>query len=161
MKKQYPNYKTTGLLLRDKAVAVQGKALKWRAPADLKCSKKQWSLQVLKDGQSLSGGEASHDLGKEASYLFGRDMEVCAIALAHPSCSSQHAVLAFRSVTSNDANAKVIRPYLTDLGSTNGTFVNGTRLIPKEYTALKDQDMIQFGNSSRAYVLLDMSDIPL
>lgn len=47
-----------------------------------------------------------------------------------------------------------VRPYLMDLGSTNGTFLNGERLDDKRFYELLEQDMIRTGNSSREYVLL-------
>lgn len=47
-----------------------------------------------------------------------------------------------------------VRPYIMDLGSTNGTFLNGERLESQRYYELLEQDMIRVGNSSREYVLL-------
>ncbi len=35
---------------------------------------------------------------------------------------------------------------LVDLGSTNGTFVNGTRLLPREQRGLNNGDTLQLGN---------------
>ncbi len=62
-------------------------------------------------------------------YLFGRDVSVADIITAHPSCSKQHAVLQFRLTQKDDElgrPASSVRPYLLDLGSVNGTFLNGT-----------------------------------
>lgn len=50
--------------------------------------------------------------------------------------------------------ASAVRPYLMDLGSTNGTFINGERLESQRYYELLEQDTIRVGNSSREYVLL-------
>lgn len=47
-----------------------------------------------------------------------------------------------------------VRPYLMDLGATNGTSINGERLEPQRYYELLEQDVIKTGNSSREYVLL-------
>lgn len=47
-----------------------------------------------------------------------------------------------------------VRPYIMDLGSTNGTHVNGERIEASRYYELLEQDMIRFGNSTREYVLL-------
>lgn len=47
-----------------------------------------------------------------------------------------------------------VRPYLMDLGSTNGTFLNGERMEPARYYELLDQDSVKFGNSSRDYMLV-------
>jgi len=58
-----------------------------------------------------------------------------AIILAAPEISRRHAVIFFRGD----------RHHLEDLGSTNGTFVNGRRL--SERVILADGDKIQFGES--------------
>lgn len=49
---------------------------------------------------------------------------------------------------------KRVRPYLIDLESANGTFLNGEKIEPKRYIELKERDVIKFGFSSREYVLL-------
>jgi len=46
------------------------------------------------------------------------------------------------------------RPYLMDLDSTNGTFINQNRIEPRRYYELFEKDTIKFGISSREYVLL-------
>lgn len=57
------------------------------------------------------------------------------VVLAAPEISRRHAVIFFRG----DAH------FLEDLGSTNGTFVNGNRL--SERVRLNGDDIIQFGDS--------------
>ncbi|KAL2483675.1 FHA domain-containing protein DDL [Forsythia ovata] len=57
-----------------------------------------------------------------------------------PTCRKQHAVLQYR-------------PYLMDLGSTNGTFMNDNQIAPQRYYELFEKDTIKFANS-REYVLL-------
>jgi hypothetical protein len=46
------------------------------------------------------------------------------------------------------------RPYIMDLQSTNGTFINGERIPDSRYVELKAMDCVKFGSSSREYVLL-------
>ena len=58
-----------------------------------------------------------------------------AIALAEAGVSSRHAQLSWRNGALQ----------LTDLGSTNGTFVNGERLAPHAPRALKVGDRVRFG----------------
>lgn len=41
-----------------------------------------------------------------------------------------------------------------DLESTNGTFIDKERLEPARYYELKNNDLINFGMSTRDYVLL-------
>lgn len=49
---------------------------------------------------------------------------------------------------------KRVRPYLIDLESANGTFINNKKIEPKKYVELLERDVIKFGFSSREYVLL-------
>lgn len=52
------------------------------------------------------------------------------------------------------STGKRVRPYLIDLESSNGTFVNNKKIDPKKYVELLEKDVIKFGFSSREYVLL-------
>ena len=47
-----------------------------------------------------------------------------------------------------------VLPYIIDLGSANGTYLNTERIEPQRYYELKEKDMVKFGFSSREYVLL-------
>jgi smad nuclear-interacting protein 1 len=48
----------------------------------------------------------------------------------------------------------VIKPYIIDLESTNGTHVNGITIPVSRFYELKAGDVIKFGTSAREYVLL-------
>lgn len=50
-----------------------------------------------------------------------------------------------------------VKPYIIDLGSGNGTFLNNKRIEPQRYYELKETDILKFGFSSREYVLLQES----
>lgn len=41
-----------------------------------------------------------------------------------------------------------------DLGSTNGTTLNGTRIDAMRYVELLERDVLKFGNSSRDFIFL-------
>ena len=84
-------------------------------------------------------------MSRQTSYLFGRDKRVVDIGTYHPSCSMQHSVLSFRKTIKD--GRKEVRPYMMDLGSTNGTFINTERIESQRYTELLEQDNIKFGNS--------------
>jgi smad nuclear-interacting protein 1 len=71
------------------------------------------------------------------------------IPIDHPSCSKQHAVIQYRQLRGKD-----VKPYLLDIESTNGTFLNGTRLEAARYYELKPKDLITFGESTREYVFM-------
>lgn len=49
---------------------------------------------------------------------------------------------------------KRVRPYIIDLESANGTFINNKKIEPRKYVELLEKDVIKFGFSSREYVLL-------
>ena len=46
------------------------------------------------------------------------------------------------------------RPYIIDLKSTNGTYLNDQRLDANKYVALLENDVVKVGGSARNYVLL-------
>ncbi|KAJ2738793.1 Smad nuclear-interacting protein 1 [Coemansia sp. BCRC 34490] len=48
----------------------------------------------------------------------------------------------------------LLRPYIIDLSSTNGTFLNGERIPSQRYVELRSEDVIKLGFSTREYVLL-------
>lgn len=43
---------------------------------------------------------------------------------------------------------------MIDLGSTNGTFLNGVKVDDARYIELMEKDILKFGNSSREFVFL-------
>lgn len=87
-------------------------------------------------------------LHRQSAYLIGKDRKIADIPVDHPSCSRQHAVLQYRFV-----NNKVL-PYVIDLNSSNGTYLNNQRIDPQRYVELREKDVLKFGYSSREYVLL-------
>ena len=80
--------------------------------------------------------------------------------MRHESLSKQHAVLQYRERTFVDEKKpfdppqREVLPYLMDLGSTNGTFLNGDRIESERYYELREKDSVKFGQSSREFVLL-------
>lgn len=94
---------------------------------------------------------------RQSAYLIGRDKKICEIAVDHPSCSKQHAALQYRLVPyerDDGTVGKHVKPYIIDLESANGTFVNNKKIEPKKYVELFEKDVLKFGFSSREYVLL-------
>ena len=49
---------------------------------------------------------------------------------------------------------KRVTPYVIDLGSANGTFVNNKKIASQRYVQVMEKDVLKFGFSSREYVLL-------
>ena len=79
-----------------------------------------------------------------ASLTMGRSSDN-AIVLNDPQASSRHA----------EIRPDVAGYVLTDLGSTNGTFINQRRLAPNIPYALKPNDLIRIGSTEFAYEALD------
>jgi len=95
---------------------------------------------------------------RQSAYLVGRDRVVSDIPVEHPSCSKQHAVIQFRHVAEKDAMGDpkpVVKPFVIDLESTNGTLVNDETIPASRYYELRPSDVIKFGQSLREYVLLN------
>lgn len=141
-----PDYAPSGKL---NAQAVNGVSLKYNEPVEAKMPQEEWRLYVFK-GDTIVG--EPYRVHRQTAYLFGRERRVVDIPLDHPSCSSQHAVLQHR--LTDKGQGPRVRPYLIDLGSTNGTYLNGELVEPKRYVELLEKDVVKFGYSSREYVLL-------
>ena len=154
--KQGANYATTGKLAEE-TNKVNGVVLKWAEPPDAAKPTRKWRLYVFKGKESLE----PYHIHRQSGYLLGRERRVCDIPLDHPSCSSQHAVIQYRMTEKQqrvpgggDKLTRLVRPYVMDLGSTNGTYVNGSRIEAERYMELLEKDVVRFGYSSREYVLL-------
>ncbi|XP_011097906.1 FHA domain-containing protein DDL [Sesamum indicum] len=151
--KQKPSFELSGKLAAE-TNRVRGVTLLFNEPPDARKPDVRWRLYVFKGGEVLNEPLYIH---RQTCYLFGRERRVADIPTDHPSCSKQHAVLQYRQVEEENPDgtmSKRVRPYLMDLGSTNGTFINDNQLEPQRYYELFEKDTIKFGNSSREYVLL-------
>lgn len=112
-----------------------------------------WKLFVFKDQNIVDAIE----LGARSCWLVGRDLTVVDLPAEHPSLSKQHAVIQFRYTEKrNEFGDKIgrVKPYLIDLESANGTMLNGERVPESRYLELRNKDMVQFGSSTREYVLM-------
>lgn len=150
--KEKPNFGLSGKLTED-ANKVNDVILKYAEPPEARRPKRRWRLYPFKGDQSL---QTLH-IHRQSCYLIGREKKICDIAVEHPSCSKQHAVLQFRLVPyerSDGTAGQRVRPYILDLESSNGTFLNNKPIEPKKYVELMERDLIKFGFSTREYVLL-------
>ncbi|KAK0429373.1 hypothetical protein QR680_011347 [Steinernema hermaphroditum] len=94
---------------------------------------------------------------RQSAYMISREKKLGDILVEHPSCSKQHAVLQYRSipyVKSDGSKSRRVLPYIIDLGSKNGTFLNGDKIEPQRYYELKENDMLKFGFSSRDFLIM-------
>jgi len=152
IKKEKPDYNPSGKLNTNHQI-VNGIPLKWAEPSEARQPTKKWRLYVFKGEQALDPYFIHH----QSAYLFGREREVADIPTDHPTCSKQHAVLQYRMIQKEDEEGeilKIVKPYIMDLESTNGTFLNGERVESMRYYELKERDVIKFGTSTREFVLL-------
>ncbi|XP_050536218.1 smad nuclear-interacting protein 1 isoform X2 [Daktulosphaira vitifoliae] len=150
-KKEEPNFGTTGKLAED-TNTFNGVVIKYSEPAEARKPKRRWRLYPFKGEKQLP---VLH-IHRQSGYLLGRDRKVADIPIDHPSCSKQHAALQYRLIAAkkDGRHIRCIRPYIIDLESANGTYVNNQRIEPKKYVELMEKDVIKFGFSSREYVLL-------
>ncbi|KAJ2393440.1 hypothetical protein H4S02_000193 [Coemansia sp. RSA 2611] len=139
-----PDFRLSGKLAAE-ANAVNGVELKYSEPAEARRPVgARWRIYVFKDGKDID----MHHVDSASAFLFGRDRKVADIPTDHPSCSSQHAVLQYRQT------AESVKPYLIDLASTNGTYLNGQRIPAQRFVELRSEDVVKLGFSTREYVLL-------
>eukprot|EP00093_Oithona_nana_P000951 00951.XXX_983_156_1 [CDS] Oithona nana genome sequencing. len=138
-----PSFELSGALMQDTNV-FNGVVIKYSEPEEARKPKRRWRFYVFKGEESLP---VMH-LHRQSAFLIGKDRKVADLPVDHPSCSRQHAVLQYRFVNNR------VRPYIIDLGSSNGTYLNNQRIDPQKYVELMEKDMLKFGYSSREYVLL-------
>lgn len=132
---------------------MNGIVIKYAEPPEARRPKRRWRLYPFKNDQSLS----TIYIHRQSCFLIGREKKICEIAVDHPSCSKQHAALQYRLVNYEREDGSVgkhVRPYIIDLDSANGTFVNNNKIEPRKYFELRERDMLKFGFSSREYILL-------
>lgn len=150
--KEKPNFELSGKLTEDMNT-VNGVVIKYAEPQDARKPKRRWRLYPFKGEKALP----TLYIHRQSAYLMGRDRKVADIPLDHPSCSKQHAALQYRLVSfqkEGGIEGRRVRPYIIDLESANGTFVNNIKLEPRRYHELLEKDVIKFGFSTREYVLL-------
>jgi len=85
---------------------------------------------------NLSSPDQTQLTAIASTWLIGRSRN-CAIALPHPSVSRCHAVIGHSAAEGF---------YLMDVGSSNGTFLQGQRLPVLERRSLEDGDAISFSH---------------
>jgi len=148
-------YKVSKTILSRTIIKIifQGVVIKYAEPPEAKIPKKKWRFYPFKGEELLK----IIYLHRQSAYLIGRLAHVCEIPVDHPSCSKQHAALQFRAVKvkkSSGRDVLSVKPYIIDLESSNGTFLNNQKLEPKRYYELRERDVVKFGFSTREYVLL-------
>ena len=150
--KEKPNFGLSGKLLEDTNM-VNGVVINYAQPPEARKPKVRWRLYPFKGEESLP----TMFIHRQSAYLLGRDRKVVDIALDHPSCSKQHAVIQYRMIPVEKGDgtvARKVKPYIIDLNSGNGTMVNQKRIESQRFVELLEKDVIKFGFSTREYVML-------
>lgn len=150
--KDKPNFEVSGKLAEE-TNTYNGVVIKYNEPAEARKPKRKWRLYPFKGDSDLP----FIPIHRQSAYLFGRTRLIADIPIDHPSCSKQHAVLQYRLIPykrEDGTTGRRVRPYIIDLESSNGTFVNNQKVTPRCYVELVEKDVIKFGYSSREYVLL-------
>uniref|UniRef100_A0A8C6WXN9 Smad nuclear interacting protein 1 n=1 Tax=Neogobius melanostomus TaxID=47308 RepID=A0A8C6WXN9_9GOBI len=150
--KEKPNFELSGALTED-TNTFRGVVIKYNEPPEARIPKRRWRLYPFKNDEPLP----VMYIHRQSAYLLGRQRKIADIPIDHPSCSKQHAVFQYRLVdyTRKDGTSgRRVRPYIIDLGSGNGTYLNNQRIEAQRYYELKEKDVLKFGFSSREYVLL-------
>jgi len=154
-----PNFGNTGLLAAASNTVTQANGstvtLKYHEPPEARkpSPRDVWKLFVFKGADIID----TIELSTRSCWLIGRDTGVVDLPAEHPSISKQHAVIQFRYTEKrNEYGDKIgrVKPYLIDLESGNGTRLNNDKVPESRYLELRDKDMIQFGSSTREYVLM-------
>lgn len=97
-----------------------------------------WTFSMLTSaGQIHSFTIRETDLADKKAFAIGRNPKTCDEVLTDFSISREHCSLSYGS-------PGVLR--VSDLGSTNGTFVNEARLSPNEQVQLTPDDRLEIGN---------------
>lgn len=147
-----PNMGLSGKLAED-TNTFNGVVIKYSQPPEARKPKRRWRWYIFKGEEDLP----FLPLHRQSAYLIGRDRKVADIPTDHPSCSKQHAVLQYRLVTyerDDGTKGRTVKPYILDLESANGTYVNNRRVESRRFVELIEKDVVKFGYSSREYILL-------
>ncbi|XP_040021182.2 smad nuclear-interacting protein 1 [Gasterosteus aculeatus] len=150
--KEKPNFELSGALTED-TNTFRGEVIKYNEPPEARIPKRRWRLYPFKNDEALP----VMYIHRQSAYLLGRQRKIADIPIDHPSCSKQHAVFQYRLMAftrADGTSGRRVRPYIIDLGSGNGTYLNNQRIEGQRYYELKEKDVIKFGFSSREYVLL-------
>ena len=146
--KQSIQLSLSGTLASHALTTPTGSVLKYHPPSDSALPSLHYRLYAF----SPTGGPPSVlHLHRQATYAVGRDGAVNDLIITHPSVSKQHAVVQYRRVKGSGGE---VVPYLMDLGSVNGSFLNGQRVEGARFVELRERDVLTFGTCGKDYVLL-------
>ena len=127
--------------IRDAEAVIPYKEPSWGGVTD-----KSYYFEVIKNGSVADRVE----LTDKSYYVFGR-LPSCDHAMDHPSLSRYHAIIQHCAKTNSEGHD--LGWYLYDLDSTHGTWVNKSKVSPREFHRLRVGYVVKFGGSTRLYIL--------
>jgi FHA domain len=146
---QYPYLRNLLLADCNHDVAEVSKLLESAFQVSERCKVSAFYIQAIVTSRvtflmtNLVEGKELYLTTISSSWLIGREA-TCAITLGDRSISRCHAVIGSHPTDGC---------YITDLGSSNGTRVNGLQLDPHERQALQDEDILHLGKVAVEFFL--------
>jgi pSer/pThr/pTyr-binding forkhead associated (FHA) protein len=140
-------------LYNDRQLILNKRMTKYFIPFDSAIPDGSWRLFVFEEPNR----EQTIVLDEE-STLLGRE-SFCNVVLHQQSVSRQHCVIQFRNVRLDPANpAPAVVPYVFDIGSKFGTFINDEKVPSCCYIELKPRDRVSIGLAVSAVLMRSTAD---
>jgi pSer/pThr/pTyr-binding forkhead associated (FHA) protein len=160
--KEQPNYNTTGKLLQATTAPsnntniniIKPLASQYKEPSDTSFPLNDYRLYEYRTNSTQP---EIYYISTQSHYAIGAEAKGNHLILTNSSCSPYHAVLQYRKKPSSDAQENTVKPYIIDLNSEHGTYINGKRISPLRYVELLETDCIQFGelhDNTPQYILM-------
>ena len=159
IEKEKPNFEPSGILLKDLEFEYNKSKnnkilINYNPPSDSIIPTENDIWFLFKFIEDKKEPEETYKLINKEFFLIGKDPRICDIRIKQQNISRQHAVIQFRKIK-KDYNWDIL-PYLIDLNSTNGTYLNGDKIDNKKYYELRDKDELNFGDKKIDFVLMKM-----
>ena len=157
IEKEKPNFEPSGILLKELEMeynkSINSKTMiNYNPPTDSIIPSKNEIWFLFKFSENKKEEEETYKLIDKEFFLIGKDPRICDIRIKQKNISRQHAVIQFRKI--RKGNEWEILPYLIDLNSTNGTYLNGDKIDNKKYYELREKDQLNFGDKNLDFLLM-------
>jgi hypothetical protein len=142
-------------LYNDRQLILHKRMTRYFIPFDSEMPDNSWRLFIFEEPNR----EQTIVLDEE-STLLGRE-SFCSIVLHRQSVSRQHCVIQFRNVRLDPENPRgAVVPYVFDIGSKFGTFINDEKIPSCCYIELKPRDRLTFGLGASAILMRSTVENP-
>ena len=136
-----PDFKPSGILGKYEN-RKNGQVSLYSEPLDSAEADYHWRIYQFTENDTVS-----FDLCGKSFFVIGRESG-SDIKITHESMSRQHAVVQFKK------RGKKTVPFLIDLDSKKGTFLNDKKIEPARFVQLKNKDIVTFGALVDEFVLV-------